>query len=350
MVINMAIAKREFGTTTEGNPITLYSIKNKNGIVANIINFGAILVNLYVPDKNGNLKDVVLGYDCAYYYFGNWNMFGAIIGPSANRVSNAKFIIDGIVYEIADNNFGNNLHSDFGMGYHKKLWNTETKENSIILSLTDADGSMGFPGNRKVQVTYTLSDDNELKIDYYVTSDKKTLINMTNHSYFNLEGHDSGTIENHEVQINASYYTPVNEFFIPTGELAEVEGTPFDFRVMKSVKKDIDSDNTQIKYAGGYDHNWVIDDYDGTVKKVAIAKAPVSGITMEVYTDQQGIQFYTANGIGKHTGKAGAEYDLRRGLCFETQAFPDSVNKDNFPDVIYGPDRPYKTTTIYKFI
>ena len=350
MVINMAIVKKEFGTTTEGKPITLYSIENKNGIVANIMDFGAILVGLCVPDKKGNIKDIVLGYDKSESYFGNWNMFGAIIGPSANRVSNAKFTVDGIVYEIADNNFGNNLHSDFGKGYHKKLWSVETKENSIVLFLTDEDGSMGFPGNRKIQVIYTLTDDNELKIDYYVTSDKKTLINMTNHSYFNLEGHDSGTIENHEVQINASYYTPINEFFIPTGELAQVESTPFDFRTIKPVNKDIDSDNTQIKYAGGYDHNWVIDDYDGTVKKVAIARSPESGITMEVYTDQQGIQFYTANGMGQHIGKAGAEYGVRRGLCFETQAFPDSVNKDNFPDVIYGPERPYKTTTIYKFI
>ena len=346
----MAITKKEFGNTKEGNTITLYSIKNKNNIVADIMDFGAILVNLCVPDKNGDIKDIVLGYDRPESYFGNWNMFGAIIGPSANRIGDARFILNGITYEVPKNDYANNLHSDFDKGYHKRLWDAEINNNSVIFSLEDEDGTMGFPGNKKVQVIYTLTDDNELKIDYYVTSDKDTLINMTNHSYFNLEGHDSGTIENHEVQINASYYTPVNEFLIPTGELAQVEATPFDFRLIKPVNRDIDSGNIQIKYAKGYDHNWVIDDYDGTVKKAAIVRTPATGITMEVYTDQQGIQFYTASGIGQHTGKAGVVYDTKSGLCFETQAFPDSVNKDNFPNVIYGPERPYKTTTIYKFV
>lgn len=350
MLIDMSVVKKEFGNTKEGKAVTLYSIKNKNSLVAEVTDFGAILVNLFVPDKAGNIDDVVLGYDKIEKYFENGSMFGATVGPSANRVANASFCIDGVNYNIADNNNGNNLHSDFENGYHKRLWNTQINENSVVFSLTDEDGSMGFPGNKKVQVTYTLTDENELKIEYYATSDKNTLINMTNHTYFNLAGHASGSIEKHKVQIKAFYYTPVNENLIPTGDLRPVIGTAFDFNDFKFVGEEIDTDDIQLKYAKGYDHNWVIDGFDGSVQKAAIVKEETTGRMMEVYTDQQGIQFYTANGMTADEGKADAKYDFRGGLCLETQAFPDSINQSHFPDVICGPQRHYKTTTIYKFI
>ena len=258
-------------------------------------------------------------------------------------------MIDGTKYQLAVNDGTNNLHSDENQGYHKRLWDAQAGENYVTFSLEDKDGSMGFPGNKKVQVTYTLTDENELKLDYNVTSDKKTLINMTNHSYFNLAGHNADNIEAHRLSINASHYTPVFERLIPTGELAEVEGTPFDFRVMKAVGDDIEADDIQLKYGQGYDHNFVLDGYDGTLRKAASVEEPTSGRKMDVYTDQPGIQFYAGNCIAPENGKEGAVYGKRSGLCLETQCFPDAVNQPQFPDVIYGPERPYRTTTIYKF-
>ena len=222
-------------------------------------------------------------------------------------------------------------------------------DNSVIFTIDDADGSMGFPGNKKVQVTYTVTDDNELKLEYDVTSDKKTLINMTNHSYFNLAGHHSGNIEAHKLCINASKYTPIFERLIPTGELVDVAGTPFDFRTMKTIGDDIDVDDVQLGYGQGYDHNYALDGFDGTLRKAATVEEPTTGRKMDVYTDQPGLQFYAGNCIKPETGKGGVQYDKRSGLCLETQCFPDAVNQPAFQDVIYGPDRPYKTTTVYRF-
>ena len=345
----MEIVTNGFGNTPDGKAATLYTIKNDNGIAAEVTDFGAILVRLYVPQKNGANQDIVLGHDTIEGYYVNGEFFGSTIGPSANRIDNASFTIDGVKYQLAVNDGTNNLHSDDDLGYHKRLWNAKTKDNSVISSLEDKDGSMGFPGNRKVQVTYTLTNDNELKIEYYVTSDKRTLINMTNHSYFNLAGHDSGNIEGHRLYINAFYYTPVYERLIPTGDLVPVEGTPFDFRQMKVIGQDINADDIQLKYGQGYDHNYVIDGYDGTMRKAAEVQEPVSGRKMEVFTDQPAIQFYAGNCIKPQKGKCGAPYDKRSGLCLETQNFPDAINHEQFPDAVYGPDREYKTTTIYKF-
>lgn len=345
----MGIATKSFGNTPDGKAATLYSIKNDNGVIAEVTDFGAILVNLLVPDKNGKVDDIVLGHDRIEGYYTNGDFFGATIGPSANRIDNASFEIDGVRYQLAANDGTNNLHSDDNKGYHKRLWNAETTENSVVFSLEDADGSMGFPGNKKVQVTYTLTNDNELKIEYNATSDKKTLINMTNHTYFNLAGHDSGNIEAHKLQINAFHYTPIFERLIPTGDLVPVVGTPFDFRQMKTVGKEINAEDQQLKYGQGYDHNFVIEGYNGSIQKVAEVEEPVTGRRMEVFTDQPGIQFYSGSCVKPQIGKAGASYGKRSGLCLETQAFPDSVNQEQFPDVIYGPDRAYKTTTIYKF-
>lgn len=344
----MAITTKSFGKAPDGTDVSLYTITNGNGLTAEVTDFGAILVRLFVPDKEGKTADVVLGFDSVEGYFKNGSFFGSTIGPSANRIDNACFTIDGVKYQLAVNDSTNNLHSDADKGYHKRVWNAQLKDNSVVFSLDDADGSMGFPGNRKVQVTYTVTEDNGLQIDYDVTSDKKTLINMTNHSYFNLSGHDSGSIEAHKLWINASRYTPVYERLIPTGELVDVAGTPFDFTAMKTVGDDIGADDVQLGYGQGYDHNYVLDDFDGTLKKVASVEDPASGRKMDVYTDQPGLQFYAGNCIKPETGKGGAAYDKRRGLCLETQCFPDAINQ-GFQDVVYGPDRPYKTTTVYKF-
>lgn len=346
----MAVTQRKFGNAPDGSEITLYTIKNENGFTAEVTNFGAILVNVFVPDKDGNVADVVLGYDKLEDYVERGGFFGATVGPSANRIANACFEIGGKTYHLVANNGKNNLHSDKLKGYHKQTWNAEVGEDSVAFTLEDPDGSMGFPGNKKVKVTYAVTADNGIRIDYNVTSDMPTLINMTNHSYFNLAGHDAGSIEDHKVFIDAFHYTPVDEDVIPTGAFAPVEGTPFDFREMRRIGDRIDADDEQIKYCGGYDHNYVVDNFDGSVKKIAVAEDPVTGRKMEVYTDQPGVHFYVGNSIHPQTGKAGASYAERCGLCFETQAFPDSINKSHFPDVVYGPERPYNTTTIFKFI
>ncbi|MDE6365016.1 MAG: galactose mutarotase [Lachnospiraceae bacterium] len=345
----MAITSKNFGKTPDGTQVQLYTITNGKGFTAEVTDFGAILVNLFVPDKTGKTADVVLGYDSVEGYLGNGCFFGSTIGPSANRIDNARFTIDGETYHLAANDGTNNLHSDDNQGYHKRVWNAALKDDSVVFTLKDADGTMGFPGNKNVQVTYTVTDENELQIAYEVTSDKKTLINMTNHSYFNLAGHNSGSIESHKLCINASHYTPVFERLIPTGELVDVTGTPFDFRTMKPVGQDIDKDDTQLGYGQGYDHNYALDGFDGSIQKAASVEEPATGRKMDVYTDQPGIQFYAGSCITPQTGKGGAAYGKRSGLCLETQCFPDAVNQPQFQDVIYGPDRPYKTTTIYKF-
>jgi aldose 1-epimerase len=342
----MAIAKKNFGNAS------LYSITNDNGVVAEITDYGAILVNLFLPDKNGGKVDVVLGFDKEEDYHKNADFFGAVIGPSANRVDNASFEIDGVKYQLAVNDGTNNLHSDYDKGYHKRMWNAKVddKNNKVIFSLEDEDGSMGFPGNKKVQISYSLSEDNALKLEYYVTSDKNTLINMTNHTYFNLAGHNSGNIENHVLQINASKYTPVFERLIPTGEFVPVEGTVFDFRKPKRVGQDIEADEIQLKYGQGYDHDFVIDGYNGEIIKVAEVSELTSGRRLEVYTNQPALQFYAGNCVKPQKGKGGASYGKRSGLCLETQAIPNSINQKGFNNVVYGPDRPYSTTTIYKFV
>lgn len=344
----MSVRTKVFGTMKDGHEVTLYSIQNQNGMIAEVMDYGAILVNLLVPDHKGEVDDIVLGYDKLEDYYVNGCFFGAVIGPSANRIAKARFSIDGVTYQLPANDNGNNLHSDHVNGYPKRIWNAEIVGNGVRFTLDDPDGSMGFPGNKHVEVTYTLTEENELRLDYHVTSDKKTLINMTNHSYFNLAGHNAGSILQHKLQILADAYTPVIPGSIPTGEIAPVKGTPFDFTTSAVIGERIEDDNEQLKLGQGYDHNWVLDHCDGSVRKIAEVTEPVKGRTMTVYSDQPGMQFYAGNCISPHKGKANAEYGKRCGLALETQAYPDSVNRENFPDVIYGPDREYKTTTIYK--
>lgn len=343
------MTKRIFGVTGDEREIYLYTLENRNGMRAEVMNFGAILANLWVPDRNGKLEDVVLGYDKLEDYYENGCFFGATVGPLANRTANASFTIDGVTYQLDKNDNQNNLHSHRELGFHKKVWDVEEKENSILFTLEVKDGEIGFPGNRSVSVTYTLTDENELQIHYEATSDKNTIFNMTNHSYFNLAGHQSGNIEKQRIQLFASHYTPIEEDLIPTGEIASVEGTPLDLTKEQEVGKEINADFSQLKIAGGYDHNFVVDNFDGSLKKIACLKDTASGRVMETYTDLPGVQVYSGNFIEKHAGKAGATYDFRSGVCFETQNFPNSANQGNFPDIVYGPNRKYETTTVYRF-
>ncbi len=341
--------KELFGKTKDGQEIYKYWLENGKGMKAGVINYGAILVNLFVPDGKGTAEDVVLGYDTLEPYFTNGSFFGATIGPNANRIGGAAFELDGVTYKLCVNDGKNNLHSDMELGYHKRIWKAEEGKESVTFSIEDADGCMGFPGNKKVSVTYTVTEENELRIHYHAESDKKTIINMTNHSYFNLSGAGKGKIHDHVLQLKASNYTPIVPGAIPTGEIAPVAGTPFDFTSAKSVGRDIDADNDQLKMTGGYDHNWVIDGADGSIRSFAVVTDPASGRTMEAFTDLPGVQFYAGNSIAPHAGKGGAEYAGRSGLCLETQYYPDTANKPQFPSAVFGPDRSYDTTTIYKF-
>jgi aldose 1-epimerase len=346
----MAVTKEVFGTTACGKQVNRYFISNSRGLKAGVINYGAILVNLFVPDKDGRARDVVLGYDTLEPYFQNGSFFGATVGPNANRIGGAAFVLDGKKYQLDVNDGVNNLHSHMEKGYHKRVWSVEEGTDSVVFSLTDEDGSMGFPGNKKISVTYTVTEENELKIHYQAESDKNTIINMTNHTYFNLAGHNSGKIHDHKLQLLASRYTPVVAGAIPTGELAPVAGTPFDFLTAKRIGDDIGADNEQLKLVQGYDHNWVIDGADGTLREFATVTESTSGIVMKAYTDLPGVQFYAGNCIGETTGKEGTVYGPRCGLCLETQYYPDSANKPMFPSAVFGPDRSYDTTTVYKFL
>ena len=346
----MAVTKESFGVTKCGKNINKYYISNSRGMKAGVINYGAILVDLFVPDKNGKISDVVLGYDTLEPYFENGSCFGATIGPNANRIGGASFELDGQRYQLAVNDGANNLHSDGNLGYHKKVWEAKEGENSVTFSLFDADGSMGFPGNKKVEVTYTVTEENELKIHYKAESDKNTIINMTNHTYFNLAGHDAGKIYDHKLQLLASSYTPVVAGAIPTGEIAPVKDTPFDFLAGKKVGEEIGADNEQLKLVLGYDHNWVIDGADGTLREFATVSEETSGRVMKCYTDLPGVQFYAGNCIGETTGKGGAVYGPRSGMCLETQFYPDTANKPQFPSAVFGPGRKYDTTTVYQFV
>ena len=342
--------KRSFGKTKDGKEVFLFSLENKNGVKAEVTNFGANLVNLFVPDKNGKAEDIVLGFDDVSGYEVNPSYFGAVIAPSANRIAGASFELNGESYTLKKNNGENNLHSDDELGAHKRVWDVTELENGVMFSLKFADGEMGFPGNKEFKVTYSLDEENGLQIQYEASSDKDTIINPTNHSYFNLKGHKEGTIEDHRITLLASNYTPADEASIPYGEIASVEGTPMDLRQELIIGDKIDSDFEQLNFAVGYDHNWVTDDYSNAVRKIATVKAPEDARVMEVYTDLPGVQFYAGNFIDPQDGKKGAFYNKRSGLCLETQCYPDSIHKPNFPSVVYGPGRNYKSTTIYKFV
>lgn len=341
---------REFGRNKKGEAATLYIFENQNGVEMHVSDFGGTLQKLMVPDRDGVKRDVVLGYDDPAGYEGpSGTFFGATVGRHANRIGKAMFELNGVVYKLDKNNGNNNLHS--GMDFWSfRVWNVkETTENSITFSLHSPDGDQGYPGNVDVDVTYLLTGDNSVVIEYCARTDKDTPLNMTNHSYFNLAGHESGSIREQVMWIEADGFTRTDAELIPTGEIVPVEGTPMDFRVEKKVGLDIDADYEALKLGNGYDHNWTLNN-NGEFKKIAGLSSDESGICMEVYTDLPGVQVYTANFVQDELGKDGVIYQKNQGLCFETQYYPDSVNHENFQSCICKKDVEYKTKTQFKFI
>jgi aldose 1-epimerase len=348
----MNIEKEQFGTTLDGKKVDIYTLTNANGCEVKITNYGGIVVSLTVPDKTGKIGDVVLGYDKLDGYIkDNSPYFGALIGRYGNRIGKAKFELNGKTYNLAANNGENHLHGGV-KGFDKVVWDAkEIKQNDAVgleLNYLSKDGEEGYPGNLNVTVKYLWTNNNELKIEYAATTDKDTVVNLTHHSYFNLAG--KGNILKHELMINADKFTPVDEGLIPTGELRSVQGTPMDFTKPTAVGARIEQDDEQLKFGLGYDHNWALNDYDGSLKKVASVYEPTSGRVMEVYTTEPGLQFYSGNFLdGTITGKGGTVYKHRTGLCLETQHFPDSPNKPDFLSTTLKPGEKYSTTTIYKF-
>ncbi|MCM1027712.1 MAG: galactose mutarotase [Roseburia sp.] len=331
--------------------ILRYTLSNDNGMKVTLSSLGAAIVKVVVPDREGWGTDVVLGFERAEDYLNNPSFLGVVIGPSANRIGGARYRIDGVDYQADVNDGVNNLHSHKQNGYHMQNWAGRPEEDGVTFTLEDTDGNMGFPGNKRVSVTYRLGEDNSLHLLYRGSSDKRTILNLTNHVYFNLNGHNSGGIEGHELWLGASNYTPGDAGSIPTGELAPVAGTPMDFTEAKAVGREIGADFEQLRFGGGYDHNWAIDGWepDGKLRHFATLKAPESGRVMKAYTTLPGVQFYAGNFIDEQGGKEGAEYGPRMGLCLETQYFPDSVNKPQFPSCIFGEGEEYSSETVYRF-
>jgi aldose 1-epimerase len=349
----MSISKSDFGVTKGGEKVDLYTLTNASGAVAKITNFGGTVTELWMPDRNGQMEDIVLGFNTVRPYEEISPYFGALIGRYGNRIGKGKFTLDGKTYTLAVNNGENHLHGGL-KGFDKVVWQAEPfqDKNGVGLKLQylSADMEEGYPGNLDVTVTYTLTNKNELKIDYLAKTDKPTVVNLTNHSYFNLAGQGDGKILDHQLMLNADYFTPVDEGLITTGEIRSVEGTPFDFREFTAIGKRIDADNQQIQFGGGYDHNWVLNKKNGGLTLAAKVYEPTSGRLMEIYTEEPGVQFYAGNFLdGTITGKMGKVYPHRSGFCLETQHYPDSPNKANFPSVTLRPGQTYQTTTVHKF-
>ena len=348
--------KSSWGKTPDREPVDLYTLTNKNGVEAAITTYGGAVVSLKVPDRNGQLADVVLGFDSVEGYVDGKSYFGAIIGRYGNRIGHAQFTLDGEIYALAKNNAENSLHGGI-KGFNKAVWKAKeipAKDGQALeLTYLSKDGEEGFPGNLNVRVVYTLSDSNGLKIEYSATTDKKTVVNLTNHSYFNLAGvgPGMGDILGHVLMIEADKFTPVDSGLIPTGEFRDVAGTPFDFRKPTAIGARINSDDEQIKLGGGYDHNFVLRRKPGDpISLAARVEEPKTGRVMEVWTTEPGVQFYTGNFLdGSSHGKGGMAYAKRSAFCLETQHFPDSPNQPKFPSVVLNPGERYRTTTIYKF-
>ena len=349
----MSITKREFGKLESGEAVSVYQIKNESGAYIEVTDYGAILRCICVPDKDGKLQDVVLGYDKLEQYFVNGCYFGSTIGRNGNRIAGGKVPVNGQVYQMPQNENENNLHSGPD-GYEKQLWKVKEvseEENAVTFTRMSPDKEQGLPGNFEVAVTYQFTGDNEVKIHYQGVSDQDTLVNMTNHSYFNLSGHQSGTVADQYLCMRSEEFTPViDSKSIPTGEYAKVADTPMDFRTEKKIGQDVDADYEQLKMTGGYDHNFMLMDYQpGKVRSVAKAYAPDTEIVMEVLTDTPAVQFYSGNFVEREEGKNNAVYTKRSGFCLETQFEPDAVNQKNFHSPILKAGEKYDSTTIYRF-
>lgn len=341
----------DFETTIGDQTTQLYTLKNANGMEVCITPFGGRIVSVMVPDRTGEMRDVVLGFDKISDYQTIPTDFGASIGRYANRIGQGKFTLDGVEYQLPQNNFGHCLHGGPN-GWQYSLYSVkEATENSVVLTLSSPDGEEQFPGNVEAQVTYTLTADNAIAIDYEATTDAPTVINMTNHSYFNLTGDPTQTILDHELMINADAFTPVDDTYMTTGEIAPVAGTPMDFTTAKVVGKEIDNFNyIQLKNGNGYDHNWVLNTAGNKEEAAVVLYAPTTGIELTVYTTEPGIQVYTGNFLdGTVTGKKGIVYNQRVGICLETQKYPDTPNKPEWPSAVLRPGEKYTSHCTFKF-
>ena len=350
----MDIIKEEaFKRMHNGKTTGLYTLKNTKGMVAQITNFGAKIVSIYVPDRKGNMKDIMLGYESIEEYIKGDAYFGAICGRYANRIANGKFTIDGKEYHLPINNAPNSLHGG-PEGFNNQVFvatpvEHTTKGDAVVMTYVSKDGEMGYPGTLTLKVTYTLTKDNELRLEFEAITDKATHINICSHGYFNLSGEGNASILDHELMINADKFTPITDVVIPTGELKPVAGTPMDFTKPTIIGKRIDEKYDQLMYGNGYDHNWVINKKPGELGLAAIYYDPSTGRQMEVLTTQPGVQFYSANWLDGSKGKGGKPYVRRSALCLETQHYPDSPNKPDFPPTLLKPGETYKQMCIYKF-
>lgn len=342
--------RQPFGQMPDGVAVDLFTLTNDNGVTANITNYGGIIVALTTPDRHGTLGDIALGFDTLAEYIDHNPYFGALCGRYANRIANGKFTLDGVEYQLAQNNGPNHLHGGL-RGFDKVVWQAAEQSDangaSLKLAYLSKDGEEGYPGNLMVDVTYTLNNQNELRVDYKATTDQPTILNLTNHSYFNLAG--TGDILNHMMQLNADHFTPVDARLIPIGELRPVADTPMDFRQPIAIGARIDQPYEQLQLGRGYDHNWVVNGSSGNLRLAATAWEQTTGRRLDVYTTQPGIQFYTGNSLDYVVGKNGAVYRKRSAFCLETQHFPDSPNQPQFPSTVLKPGEQFAQTTVFKF-
>ena len=347
------VSRAPWGKMPDGTAVDIYTLRNAHGVEVKAITYGGIIQSVRVPDRKGAFDDVVLGFETLEGYLAEHPYFGAIVGRYGNRIGKAQFSLDGQTYKLAANDGPNHLHGGV-KGFDKVLWKAEETRSAagpgVTFTRVSPDGEEGYPGSLKVSVTYTLTDRNELIVEYLATTDKRTPVNLTQHSYFNLAGQASGDILGHELTLNADRYTPVDSRLIPTGELAPVDGTPFDFRKPAAIGARINGNHPQLEVGRGYDHNWVLSRKGDGLQLAARVVEPKTGRTLEVSTTEPGIQFYAGNFLdGKLTGKGGAVYRHRTGFCLETQHFPDSPNKPQFPSTILEPGAEYRSRTVFRF-
>ncbi len=344
------ITKKPFGSTSGGEPATLYTMTNASGASVSVTDFGGAVVSIVVPDRDGVLTDVALGYDDVSGYEAQTTFFGGLIGRCGNRIEKGRFVLNGKTYQLNLNDGNNHLHGGT-VGFDKRFWKVEERDGALVLTLHSPDGEEHYPGNLDVTVTYSFRDDDTLQIHYEAVSDQDTVCNLTNHTYFNLDGHASGTILDQKLRIVADQYTVSNDECLPNGEIADVEGTVFDFRNFRRIGDDIDADTEQIRFCGGYDHNWVLSDPSTAISLCAQAYSEKSGIAMDVSTTLPGMQFYAGNFITDEnpTGKGGVQYGKRHGFCLETQVFPNATTHSHFPSPYLKAGERYDTTTEYRF-
>jgi aldose 1-epimerase len=349
----MSSTETTFGIMPDGTPVSLFTLTNKAGMEVRAISYGAILVSIRVPDRHATLDDVVVGHENLEGYLQKSRFFGAVVGRYGNRIANGRFVLDGQTYTLARNNGPNHLHGGT-QGFDKVVWSSESVQDSrgpqVVFTRTSPDGEEGYPGNLKTRITYTLTERNELIVEYQASTDKPTPVNLTQHSYFNLAGDGSGDVLEHRLTLNADGYTPVDATQIPTGEIASVDGTPFDFRRETAIGARIDADHPQLRIGAGYDHNFVLTRKGPGVSHAARVVEPKTGRTLDVETTEPGVQFYSGNRLdGSIVGKSGHVYRSRTGFCLETQHFPDSPNRPAFPSTILRRGEQYRSTTVFRF-